>query len=72
MEAMDVRRVEGWIEGQLKERWPDARSLGHENRDGNLYFSVRYDYTDLWLIIGPRARRTLAADELTELLDEEH
>ncbi len=72
MESSDVTKIEDWIELQLKESWPDAESSGHENRGGDHYFQIRTDYRDSWLIVGLRAYRGLAVDELTKFLDEEH
>ena len=71
METEDANKIEGWINLQLREEWPDAESSGHEIRSGD-HFPIRTDYRDSWLIVGPRAYRRLSVDELTKFLDEEH
>ena len=75
MEASDATRIESWICLQLKGRWPDAECLGHENRDGDYYFSIRSDGRERCLIVPDHAYHTFhtfAASELTEFLENEH
>ncbi len=72
MEASDATRIEGWICLQLKGRWPDAECLGHENRDGDYYFSIRSDGGERCLIVPDRAYHTFAATELAKFLEDEH
>ena len=61
-------QLEGWIESQIRDRWPNARALTHEEREGDVYFQMRCDGKDLWLILQLRAYRGLAMDELAEFL----
>ena len=66
MEAADAIRIEGWISLQLEGRWPDAKCLGHENRDGDYHFSIRSDGSERCLIVPARAYHTFGASELAE------
>ena len=68
----NATKIESWISLQLKFQWPEAQSLGHESRAGDYYFPIRSDCGDLCLIVEDRAYRTLAANELTDFLEDEH
>jgi hypothetical protein len=70
MKVSDVEKIKAWIDLQLRESWAKAECLGHEDRSGHLYFPIRSEHGDLWLIIGHRARHGLAYDELTDFLNE--
>ena len=72
MDASDATKLESWIDVQLKGGWPDAEALGHENRAGDHYFPIRAECGDRCLIVADRAYRNMAADELTDFLDDEH
>ena len=67
----DSSEIEAWIELQLKTQWAEAEFRGHENRNGNLYFWMRSDRGDFWLIVGGRVYRTHGARELMDFLEEE-
>ena len=68
----NATKIESRISLQLKGDWPDAQSLGYEKRAGDYYFPIRSDCGDRCLIVADRAYRTLAANELTDFLEDEH
>jgi len=69
--ATDIEEIEAWLGLQLRSRLPEAEVLGHESRNGNLYFWMRSHLGDLWLILGQRAHRTLDSHELKTFLESE-
>jgi hypothetical protein len=68
---LNALKIEEWMEVQVPRRWPGARVRQHEERDGDLYFPLRHDGRDFWLVVEGRAFRGLAHWELAELLDQE-
>ena len=69
--GLEARRIEDWMTLQVRNVWPYAKSVGHENGDGSLHFSISSGSGYLQLTVDPSAR-ALAVHELTKFLHEEH